>query len=285
LIEETVRQFHRLSRSELAATICEILPWKAPNGKLKLEACRLLLEGLAASGLIELPAKRGQPSKAAVYDPGVEPLPCVPVEGRLKEFRPVTVDPVPLEEHPLWNATVAAYHPLGYRQPFGAHQRYWIHSRAGGTVQVLGAMLFAAAARTVADREAWIRWTALERDRFRCRIVNQSRFLVLPGVKVPHLASHVLALVSRRIRADWVGRYGYAPVLLETFVTPPHRGTCYRAANWRYVGETAGSGREPRVEKKRTAIKMLFMYPLVRNWRVELCEPLPVADEEGEFDA
>jgi hypothetical protein len=285
LIEGTVKQFRRLSRTELAATICEILPWKAPNGKLKLQACLLLLEGLAASGLIELPAKRGRPAKAAAYDHGVEPLPCVAVEGQLKEFRPVTVDPVSLEEHRLWNATMSAYHPLGYRHPFGAHQRYWIHSRAGGRVQVLGAMLFAAAARTVADREAWIRWTALERDRFRCRIVNQSRFLVLPGVKIPHLASHVLALVSRRIRADWVGRYGYAPVLLETFVTPPHRGTCYRAANWYYIGETAGSGREPRAKKKRTAIKMLFMYPLVRNWRAELCAPLPAADEEGGFDA
>ena len=285
LIQGTVRQFRRLSRTELAATICENLPWKAPNGKLKIQACRLLLEGLEASGLIELPSKKGQPQQRPVHNTVVEALPCISVEGPLKQYRPVTVDPVPLEEHPLWNATMAAYHPLGYRLPFGAHQRYWIHSRAEGTIQVLGAMLFAAAARTVADREAWIGWTALERDRFRPRIVNNSRFLIMPGVKVPHLASHVLALVSRRIRADWLGRYGYAPVLLETFVTPPHRGTCYRAANWRYIGETAGNGREPKKEKKWTAIKMLFMYPLVRNWRAELCVPMPVADEDGDFDA
>ena len=286
LIKGTTRQFKWLSRRELAATLCENLPWKAPNGKLKMAACRLLLEGLEAAGLIELPPKRSQPKRTTVHTPKVAPLPCLPIEGPLKQYRPVTVDPVALVEHPLWNATIAAYHPLDYRKPFGAHQRYWIHSRAGGKVQVLGAMLFAAAARTVADREAWIGWTALERDRFRYRIVNNSRFLILPGVQIPHLASHVLALAARRIRTDWMERYGYAPVLLETFVTPPHRGTCYRAANWRYIGETSGLGREPQKKKPhRVAIKMMFVYPLVRGWRAEICAPTPVADERGDYDA
>ncbi|MEW6426359.1 MAG: Druantia anti-phage system protein DruA, partial [Bacillota bacterium] len=209
--------------------------------------------------------------------------PCIPREGPLKQYLPVTVDPVPVEEQHLWNATVAAYHPLGYRQPFGAHQRYWIHSRAEGKVEILGALLFAAAARKVAVREAWIGWTALERNRFRYRIVNNSRFLILPGVQIPHLASHALALAARRIRADWQKRYGYAPVLFETFVTPPHQGTCYRAANWQYIGETAGLGREPRKQKSRPVIRMMFVYPLVREWRAELCAPTPVAGDD--YDA
>jgi len=285
LIKGTVQQFRQLSRRELAATLCENLSWKAPNGKLKLDACRLLLEGMAASGLIELPPKQGQPPKTATYTPKVAPLPCLALEGQLEQYRPVTVDPVAIEELPLWNATMAAYHPLGYRKPIGAHQRYWIHSRAKGRAQVLGAMLFAAAARTVAVREAWIGWTSHERDRFRYRIINNSRYLIMPGVQIPYLASHVLALVARRLRTDWLKRYGYAPVLLETFVTPPHRGTCYLAANWQYIGETAGLGREPRKKKSNLAIKMMFVYPLIRNWRAELCAPSPVADEEGDFDA
>ncbi len=280
LIKETVRQFKRLSRRELIATICENLPWKAPNGKLKLEACRLFLEQLESSGLIELPPKK-RPPKRKVHE--IAPLPCIPREGPLKQYLPVTVDPVSVEEQHLWNATVAAYHPLGYRQPFGAHQRYWIHSRAEERLQVLGTLLFAAAARTVAVREAWIGWTELERNRFRYRIINNSRFLILPGVQIPHLASHVLALVARRIRADWQKRYGYAPVLFETFVTPPHRGTCYRAANWQYIGETAGLGREPKKQKRHPVVRLMFVYPLVREWRFGLCAPTPVAD--GEFDA
>ena len=285
LIEATVRQFKQLSRRELIATLCENLPWKAPNGRLKVDACRLLLEGLEASGLITLPPKQGQPKRATAYEPKVAPLPCIPVEGPLKRYRPVTVDPVPLGEQALWNATMAAYHPLGYRQPVGAHQRYWIHGWAGERMQVLGGMLFAAAAKAVFDRDAWIGWTVLERKRFRYRIVNNSRFLILPGVKVPHLASHVLAVVSRRLRADWMDRYGYAPVLLETFVTPPHRGTCYRAANWLFVGETVGRGRQDRAKKARLPIKMIFVYPLVRDWRAELCAPTQVALWEDDFDA
>lgn len=282
LIKETVRQFKRLSRRELFATICENLPWKAPNGKLKIEACRLFLEQLEASGLIELPPKKNPPKRNVKK---VAPLPCISREGPLKQYLPVTVDPVPLKEQPLWNATVAAYHPLGYRQPFGAHQRYWIHSRAEGRVEILGALLFAAAARKVAVRESWIGWTALECSRFRYRIVNNSRFLILPGVQIPHLASHALALVARRIRADWQKRYGYAPVLLETFVTPPHQGTCYRAANWQYIGETAGLGREPRRQKGSPVVRLMFVYPLVREWREELCAPAPVAGKCDEFDA
>jgi len=119
LIKETVRQFKNgLSRRELFATVCENLPWKAPNGKLKLEACRLLLEQLEASGLIELPPKKSPPQRNVKE---VAPLPCIPREGPLKQYLPVTVDPVPPGEQHLWNATMAAYHPPGYRQPFGAH--------------------------------------------------------------------------------------------------------------------------------------------------------------------
>jgi len=145
------------------------------------------------------------------------------------------------------------------------------------------APVFAAPAKKLADRDAWIGWTDLERRRFRYRLLGNSRFLILPGVQVPHLASHVLAIAVRRLRADWSKRYGYAPVLLETFVTPPHKGTCYRAANWSFIGETASTDRYNRKRRANGSIKMIFAYPLVRNWRAQLCAPAPVAGEEGDF--
>ncbi len=281
LLKEIVRRYRHLSRMELALTLCENLPWKAPNGKLKIDACRLLLEDMASSGLIELPPKRALqrgPSR-----PKVEPLPCALIESALSNLRPVTVDLVPLEEQPVWNATMDVYHPLGYQIPFGAHQRYWIKSAEN---QILGLILFAASAKALADRDAWIGWTSLERRRFLSRIVNNTRFLILPGVKVPHLASHALSLATRRLRPDWQKRYGYAPVLVETFVTPPHRGACYRAANWRFLGETGSTNRRDQKRRGHVPIKMIFVLPLVKNWRTELLSPLPTppGDEEEEAD-
>jgi hypothetical protein len=284
LIKETVRRHRHLSRMELAATLCENLPWKAPNGKLKMDACRLLLEELNSCGVINLPAKRSYTQRPSRLQSA--PLPCPTLEGPLGQFRPVTLDSVEKQDNPLWNATMAAYHPLGYQPPCGAHQRYWIRSQAEGETWVLGAMLFAAAAKTVAVREDFIGWNTLDRRRFRHRIVNNTRFLILPGVKIPHLASHALALVIRRLRSDWQARYGYAPVLVETFVTPPHRGTCYRAANWTYLGETAGFSRTKTAYQDSVPVKLMFIYPLVRNWRFELFAPAPdlPGDEEEEAD-
>ena len=281
LIKTTVRRFGRLSRWELAATVCENLQWKAPNGRLKVQMCFDMLESLADAGMISLPPKKVQIQK--VHEPKTLPLPSVSIESPLSSLRPVTVEPVPLEEQPLWNATMTAHHPLGYRTPFGAHQRYWIRSKEN---QILGAILFAAPAKALADRDAWIGWTSLERRRFLHRIVSNSRFLILPGVRAPHLASHVLALAARRLRIDWQDRYGYAPVLLETFVTPPHRGTCYRAANWRYLGETGSTNKLDQRKRGHIPIKMIFAYPLVRDWRTEILAPMPAlpSDEEQEAD-
>lgn len=284
LIKTTVQRFGRLTRYELAATVCENLPWKAPNGKLKVDMCCVLLECLDVAGMITLPPKKIQLQKPRGLK--ATPLPGAPVECPLSSLRPILVNPVPLEEQSLWNATMDAHHPLGYRQPFGAHQRYWIKSRESF---FLGAILFAAPAKALADRDAWIGWTSLERRRFLSRIVNNSRFLILPGVKVPHLASHTLALATRRLRMDWQKRYGYAPALVETFVTPPQRGTCYRAANWRFLGETGSTNRLDQKKRGHVPIKTIFAFPLIRNWRTELLAPAPALpgdeDEEADLDA
>lgn len=279
LIRITAKQFSHLSREEIAATICENLPWKSPNGRLKMEACRKLLRELEQKGVITLPPLQ----KNKVQNVGGERLGTA-VQTRLKaqlqEVFPVTLDPVTPEERADWNATMATYHPLGYLRAIGAQQRYWLRVKGARGREIVGAMLFGAAAKALAARDQWLGWTAEERRRYRPRIVNNNRFLILPEVHIPHLASHALSLVARRIRRDWRERYGYEPVLLETFVEPEYQGTCYRAANWIKIGETAGRGRQDTLKQYAVTVKTIWVYPLVRDWRRRLVEPFPEPVEE-----
>ncbi len=284
LVTGTARRFGRLGFAEVVATICENLPWKAPNGQLKIDACTQLLHGLEAAGLVELPARRpGHVVRAAAERMGTAP-PNPVVRTVLREIQPIRVEPVPAEEGPTWNAMMAVYHPLGFRRAFGAQQKYWIWDEATGSPRVLGGLLFAAAARSLAVRDAWIGWDAQQRQRYRHRIVSNSRYLLMPAVAVPHLASHVLALALRRLPEDWVRRYGFAPALVETFVERPWAGTCYRAANWLCLGQTAGRGRQDREHAKAVTVKAVWVYPLFRDWRTRLMAPLEVAPD-GELDA
>ena len=285
LIRWTVRRFRTLSRTALAETLCENLPWKAPNGQLKVAACAELLERLAAEGIVDLPAPRssGAGSRARSERIGTAP-PSPVVQATLSAIRPVYVEPVPSEEGPAWNAMMVAHHPLGFQRAFGAQQKYWIRDGAAGHPRVLGGVLFAASARHLAARDEWIGWTPAERQRYRQRIVANSRYLILPEVAVPHLASHALGLALRRLPGDWVRRYGYTPVLVETFVERPWAGTCYRAANWVCLGETAGRGRQDRARAMAATVKAIWVYPLFRDWRERLVAPLEVAPD-GELDA
>jgi hypothetical protein len=205
------------------------------------------------------------------------PLAPLEINTSLAALQPIRVLPVGStdEEKISWNATMATYHPLGYQRAFGARQHYWIVSEAGPKPQRLGGLLFSSSAKALEARDTWIGWDITTRAKFRARIINNSRYLILPGVHVPHLASHVLALTIRRIRADWQARYGFAPVLLETFVEPPNRGTCYAAANWISLGETAGRGRQDRYNNTHLPRKSIWLYPLVRHWRNALIAPWP----------
>lgn len=285
LIRETLRRFHRLSRQELAATLCENLTWISPTGKPRLEACRALLEAMAAAQWMPVPPARTRRSSAGrAFERQGLPIPPVTLQAPLRALQPIALVPVAAADQPVWAATMATYHPLGYQRAFGARQQYWIVSYAGSEPVRLGGLLFAAAAQKLAARDAWIGWDAPTRARFRARIVNNSRFLILPGVHVPHLASHVLGLTARRIRADWQARYGFAPVLLETFVEEPWRGTCYAAANWQCVGETAGRGRNSQTKHAVLPKKTIWLYPLVRHWRRALQVPWPPPIIPGEVD-
>ena len=169
----------------------------------------------------------------------------------------------------LWNEYVHRYHVLGYKRPFGAHQRYFI---VGGPGRRLGCLLFASSAWALTARDEWIGWTEADRAQRLNWVVTNTRFMIFPWVRVRNLASKALSLAASRIREDWQRRYGYGPVLLETFVEAErYRGTCYQAANWIRVGMTAGRGRMDRRDRRLLAPKWIFVYPLVPEFRSFLC--------------
>jgi len=274
---ETVELLPCLSIKELTSTICSHLGWHTAAGGLKDEACEKLLRKLEARGLVKLPAKlrRGGGAKSSITitektAPGAE------IHLKLKEVAPVKLEVVVEgQSKRLWNEYVGRYHPLGYKQPFGYRLRYFIVSEKGK----LGCLLFCGAAKALGVRDRWIGWTDVQRLQRLAWVVNLSRHLVFPWVRVPNLSSHVLAQLSRRIESDWEGRWGYRPVLMETFVDPSsHEGSCYRAAGWRFLGMTTGEGLVRPGHSYTTTPKKIFVKPLSREFRRVLCSEPPAGE-------
>jgi hypothetical protein len=270
-IKEIVQNCSGLSRTELANTVCELWDWKRPLGGLKTVECRQFLEHLESRGLIVLPAGRiGRPAGVKTR---VKRTECGEEQSA---FTASVLDLCPLKvrrvrskgERDEWYELVDRYHYLGYRVPFGAQVRYFIEG--GG--KRLGCVQFSSAAWKMASREEWIGWDKEQRCRNLQRIINNSRFLILPWVQVKNLASAILALACRVVVGDWEEQYGIRPVLVETLVdTSRYRGTCYRAANWIYLGESKGRGRQDRGhERHGQSPKAIYVYPLSLRYREAL---------------
>jgi len=271
-ILETVGLFPSLSRKELAATICEHLGWVTLAGNNKLDACAKLLEKLENKGLVRLPAKQEQYRRKRIQRPIVLTSRTdrrAAISGNLKDIGQVSVEVVVDKESTgLWNEYVSRYHYLGYKQPFGYFLRYFIESEQA----ILGCLLFAGAAKALGVRDRWIGWREPDRLRNLAWVINNSRFLIFPWVSVKNLASHVLGQVNRRLQADWHQRWGYSPVLMETFINPAqYCGSCYKAANWQYLGMTTGEGLVRKGKRYRTSPKMILVKPLVKAFRSLLC--------------
>ncbi len=271
-IRETVAWLPGLARTELAATVCEHLDWHTATGTPKLQACQKLLVRLETAGLVELPAvsrqqiHTGQGANVVLSERTVT---GPSLAGPLRDFAPVHLAPVTEPgEVGLWNEYVERFHPLGYKGAFGYRLRYFIGS---GSLR-LGCVLLAGAARAIAVRDRWIGWSAGARLRNLPRVINNSRFLIFPHVQIPQLASHVLGQLARRVVADWQRYWGFAPVLLETFVDPRHyAGTCYRAAGWELLGETSGRGLARAGRAYQTTPRMVWVKPLAGEFRRVLC--------------
>jgi len=263
--------FPTLSRNELAKTICEGLEWTAENGKYKIDGCIKLLGKLHEDKKIELPGLRTtQPLTKEQVIPGANTVEEETIQGSVSAFAPITLQSVRSKEDiRLWNEYVERYHYLGYKRPFGAHQRYFIWS-GNKPERRLGCLLFSASAWALAERDSWIGWSKEDRSQRLKLIVNNTRFLIFPWVRIKNLASKSLALAAKQVPFDWKERYGFEPVLLETFVDEErYRGTCYQAANWISLGLTIGEGRMGR-HTQHLSLKRIYMYPLRADFRSQL---------------
>jgi hypothetical protein len=254
------------NRAEIARRVCRALDWTNALGEAKLMSARVGLLRLHRAGLIELPAPtkgngNGRPLK---HGPRAWPAER-PLSGAVSELSGLRLVAVTDKERSrLWNGLIDRYHYLGYTPLPGAQLRYLIEADEG----LLGALGFGAAAWKVAVRDRWIGWEASAREVHLGRVLNNARFLLLPWVRVRHLASKVLGLAARQVVEDFAARYGERAVLLETFVEVPRfAGTCYRAANWRYLGETQGRGKCDVAHRAVLARKAVYVYPLAADFR------------------
>lgn len=269
LIHEVVASCSGLSRKELARTVCELLGWKRPSGALKAQECWEFLERLELGGALELPEKQqrrplGSRTRVPVTARGERGLDLV---GEVGEFAPIEIELVETaDQRLLFRELVGRYHYLGHAVPFGAHLRYLLYASRPERA-VVGCVQFSSPAWRMAARDAWIGWDDATRQRKLQRVVNNSRFLILPWVRVKNLASVVLSLALRRLCADWPQRYGIEVLLVETLVdTSRYSGHCYRAANFVRLGETSGRGRMDREHRRHGAsTKTLLVYPLVKD--------------------
>jgi hypothetical protein len=271
-IKETVELFPNLSRTELAETLCENLQWLTASGGHKNDACLKLLSKLEAEGIDKLPEKRkihisaGRP-KAILRTKRTAPQSDIVCS--LRELGPVNLQTCnDRKSSGLWNEYVWRYHYLGYKKPFGTFLKYFIVCDIG----VLGCLLFAGAAKALGVRDKWIGWGENQRLRNLAWVINNSRFLIFPWIRVKNLASHVLGQAVRRVKDDWNERWGYGPVLLETFVDPErYHGRCYKASNWEKLGMTPGKGLIRKGKKYTTTPKLIFVKPLAKGFRSLLC--------------
>lgn len=269
-----VKRYPRLSRTEVIYTLCEHLLWLTPAGGPKYDAGTKLLGRLEQAGEICLPASKENYQARAGRVPRVrtpiDPIaPGEPVGGTLAQLGPVRLRLLgEAHEQAQCNADLARFHPLGYFQPIGFWARYRIE--AGGLG--LGYVLLSGPARRIRARDSWIGWSDQLRRRNLPWVVNNSRFLIFPWVSVAHLASHVLGQLACQLVDDWQARWGFAPLLLESFVDPAHyRGTCYRAAGWQLLGHTSGRGLARPGKDYRSSPKLIFVKPLRAQCRDWLC--------------
>ncbi len=263
LVKELADTCRNLSRRELAFTICENISWLRPNGAHKIDSCLVALEKLAKNGIINLPAKRTRTPKKPIVVWTDRTLEEKLFEKNLEDVSPIELRVVvSREDKTLWNEYVDRYHYLKYKKPVGSHLRYFIVSpKLGG--KILGCLLFSASSWSVKSRDTFIGWSCEHREKRLHLVINNSRFLIFPWIRIPNLASHVLAHAARQIRTDWEKWFAFSPVLLETFVeTSRYTGNCYKAANWRLVGETSGRVRNDRLSKSSKGVKKVFLYPL-----------------------
>lgn len=260
-------------RTRLSVELAQSWNWRSPAGQMQDMAARSLLLKLERRGWITLPPRQFQfyPRRRRIPAQEALPLELPPIAEPLAGLLPLRVEALS-PRHPdrvLFSRYLREHHYLGYSGPVGESMAYLVRDRQG---RELACALFGAAAWKTKPRDLWIGWDADTQSRRLSLLANNHRFLILPWVRVEHLASHILGRITRRIAGDWQAKYGHPIHLLETFVDRSRfKGTCYRAANWTCVGRTQGRSRQDRYSTLRVPVKDIYLYPLTRRWRELLC--------------
>ena len=261
----------RLSRRRLSVLVCQAWHWLQPNGVPRDLVCRGLLLALHRAGHIELPAKRCQsPNNAIAHRrvAAVEPVDATPIQGDLRALGALEIRLVRrTQEEGLFGYLLSQHHYLGYSRPVGEHLKYLV--LAGP--RPVACLSWSSAPRQLGLRDEFIGGSKEQSRRHLHLIAYNTRFLIPPWIGVPHLASHVLGRIARRISADWQNAYGHRICLLESFVdTERFRGACYQAANWTCVGQSSGRGTKAPTPRRTCSIKQLWVYPLSPHFRQDL---------------
>jgi len=260
-----------LSRRGLSAKLCEAWNWVQPNGALRDMVCRGMMLMLHRQGLIELPPVRCSPPNPMVQ----RSAPCVvdveqtALQSSLSGLGPLEIRQVRrTPDEALFNSLLQQHHYLGYTQPVGEHLKYLVLASA----RPIACLAWSSAPRHLGSRDRFIGWSPKARLANIALLAYNTRFLIMPWVKVPHLASHLLGRVARRLSADWQGLYGHPIYFVETFVDPQRfAGTCYRAANWTHLGVTTGRGKDDATHAPNRPIKNVLGLALVKDFRQRLC--------------
>ena len=272
-LREFIRTHPDSSRWKLSRQLCEALGWKQANGALRDMVCRGLLLMLERAGEIELPPVRCQirgQCRTGRPRPETVLIDDTPLTMPLKELGPIEIQPVRrTADEPLFNSLMEHYHYLAYEQPVGEHLKYlaWAQGRP------IACLAWSSAPRHLGSRDRYIGWNAEARRRNIRFIAYNTRFLILPWVRVPHLASHILGKATRALSDDWERMYGHPVYFAETFIEPGRfRGTCYRAANWQLLGVTTGRGNNDHTNKPNRPIKEILGLPLTARFREYLTQ-------------
>jgi hypothetical protein len=269
-IRELIAAHPGLSRRKLSVELCLAWDWRQENGATRDMVCRSLMLGLHRAGHIELPTVRRQPPNPLAKrrrHAAVE-IDQSPIQTKLKELGPLDIRQVRrTDDEPLLAALIEEHHYLGYTQPVGEQLKYMVY--AGD--RPVACFTWSSAPRHLGARDRYIGWAPDVRRANIRFVAYNSRFLVLPWVEVPHLASHLLGRVTRRLSADWESVYGHPVFFAETFIhTERFKGTCYRAANWSLMGRTTGRGKDDQTHRQNRAIKDVLGLPLVKRFRERL---------------
>src|SRR6202167_4123138 len=271
-IRQFIAENPSMSRRKLSAKLCEAWQWKQANGALRDMVCRGLLLMLHRAGEIKLPATRQTSLNPFVQRNKPQPvlIDTSALAGGLTDIRPITLQQVRrTSDEPLFNSLIEHHHYLGYEQPVGEHLKYLVWAQG----RPIACLAWSSAPRHLGSRDRYIGWNAEARRRNIRFIAYNTRFLILPLVTVPHLASYLLGRMARLLSQDWERRYGHPIYFLETFVDPERfRGTCYRAANWVMLGRTTGRGKDDHTNRPNRSIKEVLGLPVHRRFRELLQE-------------